>query len=65
MKFPLSLDLRRRTLAERAAGVLVIDADQLPIMRMLPDAGGSYDSAGVIVDTLNAAALLIKAGAKL
>jgi hypothetical protein len=61
----LQLDLRATHSRRETAGELVIDADQRVIMRMLPDAGGTTTSAGVIVDTLNAAALLIKAGAKL
>lgn len=66
MKFPLSLDLRSKTLADAITGVAVIDADQNRIMLILPDEKtGTYDRAGVIVDALNAVGHLLQEAAKL
>lgn len=54
MRFPLTVDLRRDTLAENLAAAAVIDADQKRIMLIYPDKRGFYDHAAAIVDALNA-----------
>lgn len=55
MKFPLSLDLRNATLARAEPFLRVIDADNVHVMSMMADdIEGNYNTAGLMVDMLNA-----------
>jgi ribosomal protein L13 len=54
MKFPLSIDVRKKTInAQLGAGIVVIDADQVHVMTIMPDEHGYYSHAGDVVDLLN------------
>lgn len=55
MKFPLTMDLRKATLAEGLPGQVIMDADQRRIMLVYPDANGRHADAELIVDLLNLA----------
>lgn len=55
MKMPLSLDLRKGTLALKENYLRVMDADGRTVMHVLPDLTGRYDTGAAIVDVINSA----------